>query len=154
MVALPGYVPSRKKGRKQTVSFDVIKPDGLHAEPGLYTHAFSAPTDGKRLVIISGQLGIRQDGSIREHFEGQFHQTYDNLRAVLKAAGGRGLEDLVSLRTFLSRAELLEEFRALREEHYPKMFPSGNYPPNTLLVVTQLYRLDLWLEIEGIALVV
>jgi hypothetical protein len=33
------------------------------------------------------------------------------------------------------------------------MFPSGNYPPNTLLVVTQLYRPDLWLEIEGIALV-
>ena len=152
MVRLPGYVPSRKKGRKQTVSFDVVKPDDLHAEPGLYTHAFSAPTDGKRLVIISGQLGIRQDGSIHEHFEGQFRQTYGNLRAVLKAAGG-DLGDLVSLRTFLSRAELLEEFRALREEHYPKMFPSGNYPPNTLLVVTQLYRPDLWLEIEGIALV-
>ena len=134
------------------MSFDVIKPDDLHAEPGLYTHAFSAPTDGKRLVIISGQLGIRQDGSIHEDFEGQFHQTYDNLRAVLKAAGG-DMEDLISLRTFLSRADLLEEFRALRNEHYPKMFPSGDYPPNTLLVVTQLYRPDLWLEIEGIALV-
>ena len=134
------------------MSFDVIKPDNLHAEPGLYTHAFSAPIDGKRLVIISGQLGIRQDGSIHEHFEGQFHQTYDNLRAVLEAAGG-DLEDLISLRTFLSRAELLEEFHALRKEHYPKMFPSGNYPPSTLLVVAQLYRPDLWLEIEGIALV-
>jgi len=33
------------------------------------------------------------------------------------------------------------------------MFPSGDYPPNTLLVVTQPYRPDLWLEIEGIALV-
>ena len=90
VVRLPGYVPPTKKGRKRTVSFDVIKPDDLHAEPGLYTHAFSAPTDGKRLVIISGQLGIRQDGSIHEDFEGPFPQTYDNLRTVLKTAGGPG----------------------------------------------------------------
>jgi hypothetical protein len=49
---------------------DIIHPDDLHPESGLYTPAFSYATDGTRLVIVSGQLGIRQDGSVHEDFEG------------------------------------------------------------------------------------
>jgi enamine deaminase RidA (YjgF/YER057c/UK114 family) len=134
------------------MDLSIVKPQSIHQEPGLYTHAFSAPVDGKRLVVISGQLGIKPDGSIHEDFEGQFLQTYENLRSVLADSGAQ-LSDLVSLRTYLSRAEQLDEFHSLRKRHYPDWFPSGHYPPNTLLVVSQLYRPDLWLEIEGLALV-
>jgi enamine deaminase RidA (YjgF/YER057c/UK114 family) len=133
------------------VSFTIVRPDDLHPEPGLYTHAFSAPLDGKRLVVVSGQLGIRDDESIHEDFAGQFAQTYDNLRTVLRGVGA-DFADIVSLRTYLSRADKLPEFHALRKRHYPQWFPTAA-PPNTLLVVSQLYRPDLWLEIEALALV-
>jgi enamine deaminase RidA (YjgF/YER057c/UK114 family) len=133
------------------VSFTIVKPTGLHPEPGLYTHAFTGSLQDQRLVVVSGQLGIRPDGSIHEDFEGQFHQTYDNLRTVLQDAGG-DLADIVSLRTYLSRTDLLPAFHALRKQHYPAWFPEAA-PPNTLLVVSQLYRDDLWLEIEALALV-
>ncbi len=133
------------------MSFTSLQPGDLYPEPGLYTHAFASPLDGKQLVVVSGQLGIRRDGSIHEDLEGQFVQTYDNLRTVLKAAGGE-FGDIVSLRTYLSRAELLPEFHALRKRHYPAWFAQAA-PPNTLLVVTQLYRPDLWIGIEALALV-
>jgi 2-iminobutanoate/2-iminopropanoate deaminase len=130
---------------------DVIKPANLHLEPGLYTHAYAIAIGDARLVVVSGQLGIRADGSIHPDFEGQFLQTYDNLRTLLAASGGK-LTDIISLRTYLSRNDLLDEFHALRRRHYPDWFPQGP-PPNTLLVVSQLYRPDLWLEIEALALV-
>jgi enamine deaminase RidA (YjgF/YER057c/UK114 family) len=132
------------------MAHEIIRPKALHPEPGLYSHGFVSPLDGQRLLVVSGQLGIKPDGSIQESFDGQFGQTYANLRTVLSEAGG-SFENIVSLRTYLSRAELLEPFHAMRKEHYPQWFPNGE-PPNTLLVVSQLYRPDLWLEIEALAL--
>jgi enamine deaminase RidA (YjgF/YER057c/UK114 family) len=132
------------------MSVTIHKPGDVHAEPGLYTHAFSSPLQGRRLVVVSGQLGIRPDGSIYDDFEGQFHQTYANLRAVLHDVGG-DLTDIVSLRTYLSYAGLLPTFHELRRQYYPELFGEVA-PPNTLLVVSQLYRPDLWLEIEALAL--
>ena len=133
------------------MSYDAIRPTDLHPEPGLYTHAFGASLEKRRLVVVSGQLGIKPDGSIHTDFAGQFQQTYDNLRTVLRD-GGAEFADIVSMRTYLSRTDLLEEFHELRRRHYPDWFPEAA-PPNTLLVVRQLYRDDLWLEIEALALV-
>jgi enamine deaminase RidA (YjgF/YER057c/UK114 family) len=38
-----------------------------------------------------------------------------------------------------------------RSEIFPQYFPDGVYPPNTLLVISQLVRPDLLVEIEAIA---
>ncbi len=106
------------------MSYDVIRPADIHPEPGLYTHAFAGSLEKQRLVVVSGQLGIKPDGSIHTDFAGQFHQTYDNLRTVL-GEGGADFADIVSLRTYLSRTDLLPEFHELRRRHYPDWFPEA-----------------------------
>ncbi|MGL4973994.1 MAG: RidA family protein, partial [Bosea sp. (in: a-proteobacteria)] len=40
-----------------------------------------------RRLIISGQVGVRPDGSVPEGLEAQVAQAFDNLLAVLHAAG-------------------------------------------------------------------
>jgi hypothetical protein len=42
------------------------------------------------------------------------------------------------------------DFR-LRE--FPKLFPNGNYPPNTLLIVDRLVKEEFMLEVQTIAAV-
>ena len=41
----------------------------------------------------------------------------------------------------------------VRKELFPKLYPSGQYPPNTLLVVDRLVGEHFLIEVEGIAAV-
>jgi enamine deaminase RidA (YjgF/YER057c/UK114 family) len=135
------------------VEKNALHPKQLHPEPGLYTHAFSVdPRSFSRLVVISGQISIAEDGALvgDGDFEAQFHQVYGNLEKVMIAAGAK-MSNIISLRTFMTKASDLAQFHQLRKEHYPRIFAGGDYPPNTLLIVDQLYRPELRLEIEGLA---
>jgi enamine deaminase RidA (YjgF/YER057c/UK114 family) len=38
-----------------------------------------------------------------------------------------------------------------RAELFPKLFPAGAYPPNTLLVIERLVRPEFLIEVEAIA---
>ncbi len=40
-----------------------------------------------------------------------------------------------------------------RKEIFAKLYPSGAYPPNTLLVISRLVKPELLIEIEAIAVV-
>jgi enamine deaminase RidA (YjgF/YER057c/UK114 family) len=57
----------------------------------------------------------------------------------------------VRLQTFLTHAEDIPRFMAARGEVFPKYFPDGAYPPNTLLVVSRLVQPELLVEIEAMA---
>jgi enamine deaminase RidA (YjgF/YER057c/UK114 family) len=52
----------------------------------LYAHAVEAPA-GSRHLYISGQVGIRPDGSVPESLEEQTEQMMENVRAILASAG-------------------------------------------------------------------
>jgi enamine deaminase RidA (YjgF/YER057c/UK114 family) len=41
----------------------------------------------------------------------------------------------------------------VRKELFPKLYPSGQYPPNTLLVVDRLVGEHFLIEVEAIAAV-
>jgi enamine deaminase RidA (YjgF/YER057c/UK114 family) len=126
----------------------VIESKALGAPLGLYSHGMVVPAG--ELVVVAGQVGVGPSGSVANDVGAQTKQAFANVRAVLDAAGC-GLRDVVRLQTFLTRATDIPAFMRAREEVFAESFPDGDYPPNTLLVVSRLVRPELLVEIEAMA---
>lgn len=60
---------------------------------------YSAAIASDRLLFVSGQVGSREDGSPEPDFARQVQLAFDNLAAVL-AAAGCGFDDIVDVTTF------------------------------------------------------
>jgi 2-iminobutanoate/2-iminopropanoate deaminase len=129
----------------------VLRPDGLAAPLGLYSHG-SRVRAGGELLFIAGQVAVGADGQLvgRDDFGAQARQAFANVRAVL-AGAGMGPEHVAKFTTYVSAPEYIESFYQARETIFAEWYPSGDFPPNTLLVVTRLVRPELMVEIEAIA---
>jgi enamine deaminase RidA (YjgF/YER057c/UK114 family) len=76
---------------------DVVFPEGRQA---LYEqNRYSAAVRSGDLLFVSGQVGSREDGSPEPMFERQVQLAFDNLAAVLAAAGCT-FDDIVDVTTF------------------------------------------------------
>jgi enamine deaminase RidA (YjgF/YER057c/UK114 family) len=93
---------------------DAIFPAGRHA---LYEkHRYSAAIRSGDLLFVSGQVGSRPDGSPEPDYEKQVQLAFDNLAAVLKAAGCT-FDDIVDVTTFHTDPEKqLDIFLAVRNK--------------------------------------
>jgi enamine deaminase RidA (YjgF/YER057c/UK114 family) len=89
-------------------------PDTVHPPLGRYTHAVEVP-QGTRLLFISGEVGIRPDGTLAEGIEGQLRQTWKNIAAILGEANMR-LGDIVKVTTYVTRPEDLAVHPRIRSE--------------------------------------
>jgi enamine deaminase RidA (YjgF/YER057c/UK114 family) len=127
----------------------VVKPKRFGAPLGMYSHGMVAP--GGEIVVVAGQVGIGEKGAVAVGDVGaQTRQVLENVRAVVEAAGCT-MRDIVRLQTFLTHAEDIAGFMTARGDVFPRYFPDGAYPPNTLLVVSRLVRPELLVEIEAMA---
>ena len=117
---------------------------------GLYSAGFAV--EPARLVFVAGQVAMDAEGRVvgEGDVKAQAVQVYRNLAAVLAEAGCT-LRDVVKLTTYLVRNEDLTPFAEWRRAEYPKLFPDGVYPANTGVVVVELARPSLLLEVEAIA---
>ena len=117
---------------------------------GMYSHGMIAP--GGELVVVAGQVGADRAGKLIGPGDvvAQTRQAFENVRAVLEAAGS-GVRQIVRFQTFLTHAADIEGFMQARKELFPRYFPNGVYPPNTLLVVSRLVVPELLVEIEAMA---
>ena len=111
---------------------------------GLYSHAVEIPP-GARVLYIAGQVGSGPDGVMREGFEAQFVQMWENLLAHLQAAG-MDSADLVNVNTYLLDEADLPAFRALRTRFIPDPPPAS-----TVLIVKALAKPDWLVEIDAVA---
>jgi enamine deaminase RidA (YjgF/YER057c/UK114 family) len=76
---------------------EAVFPANGHA---LYdAHRYSAAIRSGDLLFVSGQVGSRADGSPEPDFEAQVQRAFDNLAAVLKAAGCT-MADVIDVTTF------------------------------------------------------
>jgi enamine deaminase RidA (YjgF/YER057c/UK114 family) len=108
-------------------------------------HRYSAAIRSGDLLFVSGQVGSREDGSPEPDFEAQVRLAFENLAAVLEAAGCT-LSDVVDVTTFHTRPEAqLETVMAVRQE----MIGDPPYPNWTAVGVTWLAGFDF--EIKVIA---
>ena len=117
---------------------------------GMYSHGMIAP--GGELVVVAGQVAADRAGKLVGPGDAvaQTRQAFENVRAVLEAAGS-SMRQVVRFQTFLTHAADIEGFMQARKELFPRYFPNGVYPPNTLLVVSRLVVPELLVEIEAMA---
>lgn len=108
-------------------------------------HGYSAAIRSGDLLFISGQVGSRPDGSPEPDFAKQVQLAFDNLQAVLDAAGC-SLSDIVDVTTFHTDPEA--QFGTVMEVKN-RVFPHAPYPNRTAVGVTWLSGFDF--EIKVIA---
>ena len=134
----------------ETVKYN--NPTGLAKPLGAYSHVARARTS--ELVFIAGQVAVNEVGELvgKGDFGAQMRQVFDNLgRALLSE--GLGYADVTKFTTFLVHSQDIEGFMTVRKELFPKLYPSGQYPPNTLLVIDRLVGEQFLIEVEAIAAV-
>ncbi|MFY9696139.1 MAG: RidA family protein [Xanthobacteraceae bacterium] len=127
----------------------IFNPDGM-SRPAAYSHVALATTQG--LVFIAGQTPIDASGTVigPGDFEAQCAQVFANIHTALRAANA-GWKNIVQFTSYIVRPQDAAAFRAYRAKVYPKMFPDGAYPPNTLLVISRLADENFLLEVQAVA---
>ncbi|WFR95759.1 RidA family protein [Rhizobium tumorigenes] len=122
---------------------NAIFPPDRHA---LYeAHGYSAAIQSGDLLFVSGQVGSRIDGTPEPEFQGQVERAFENLAAVLKAAGCT-FEDVMDVTTFHTDPQNQFDTIMPVKQRY---FGEKPYPTWTAVGVTWLAGFDF--EIKVIA---
>lgn len=122
---------------------DVVFPAGRQA---LYErNRYSAAIRSNGFLFVSGQVGSRPDGSPEPELAAQVRLAFQNLNAVLRAAGGT-FADVVDVTVFIvDPASRFEKIWQVAAEYWGE----APYPTVTAVGVTWLYGFDF--EIKVIA---
>jgi enamine deaminase RidA (YjgF/YER057c/UK114 family) len=131
---------AEKDGRK----IQRINPAALSAPNG-YSHV--VVTQGGRTIYVSGQVPLTKDGKLvgDGKMEAQTRQVFENLKAALAGVGAE-LKDLVKINIYTTDASQLGAIRKVRNEYLP-----GDLPASTFMEVKALFRPEVMIEIDGIA---
>lgn len=111
----------------------------------IYTHA-TRLEHGSALLFVSGQFGVRPDGTLPIGFAEQAAQALSNIEALLSASD-MSIENIVKLNYFLTRSGDASELVKLRAEKWDGLSP----PAVTVLTVSALARPEYLVEIEAVA---
>lgn len=107
------------------------------------TYRYSAAIRSGNLLFVSGQVGSREDGSPEPAFEAQVRLAFDNLAAVLEAAGC-SFEDIIDVTTFHTNPDTqFETVLAVKDD----LFSEPPYPTWTALGVTWLAGFDFEIKV-------
>lgn len=122
-----------------------INPPALGPAPAAYTHGIhvSGPAEA---MYVSGQIGVGADGAALPDFAGQARQVWQNISTIL-AAADMSLNDIVKTTMFLVNPEDFPKFADIRRE-----FLADHKPASTLVYVAGLFRPDLKVEVECVAI--
>ena len=106
-------------------------------------------TQGGTMIFVAGHAGqVDDDGkSLAGDFEAQTRQTFKNLDATLRQAGG-SLKDLVTMTVFIIDSRYGNQFTDLRRETFKE-----NFPASALITCAGFARTDMMVEIQGIAVI-
>jgi reactive intermediate/imine deaminase len=122
-----------------------LNPEALPPPAG-YSHVVDVAAG--RLVYISGQVPLDWNGDLVGAGEvaAQTRQVFENLSTALAEAGA-SWSDVVKLGYFLVDVAHLQTVRSIRDEYVDTERP----PASTLVEVKRLFRDDVLIEIEAIA---
>ena len=128
----------------------ILKPDGVAPPGGRYSHAIRAR--GGEILFVAGQIATDVEGNLvgQGDVAAQTRQVFDNIGNVLKSAGG-GVSDVVEFTYYIAGRVGVQPFLEARTEIFDEIFPEGEYPTATLLVVEGLVSEDILLEISAVA---
>ena len=120
----------------------LVNPDAVAKPASNYAHGVVHAAGAERLVI-SGQVGVRLDGSMADGVEAQAEQAWTNLLAVVEAAGfERG--HLVRVMTYVTEPGQVAVCRTVRDRVL-----EGHCCANTYIEVAGLAAPGWLVEIEA-----
>ena len=110
---------------------------------GRYSHGVLTEGGG-RLVLTSGQLGLRPDGVVPTGALDQARQCFANCAAIL-AEAGLGPGDVLRINAFVTDRAHFPDYMAARDE-----FLTGIevLPASTLVIVSGFTRPEFLVEVE------
>ena len=135
-----------------TAEIQIYNPDTIGAPLGQYSHV--TRVRATEFLFLAGMLSCDIDGNtvgVRD-FDAQCVQVFANTEAALKSAGA-DFSNVVQFTTYMVHSQWIPAFMEYRKREFPKLFPDGKYPPNTLLMVDRLVREDFLVEVHAIAAV-
>lgn len=119
-----------------------LSPPSVRKPFGRYSHGLEIPA-GARLVVTSGQLGIRPDDTVPEDVAAQAEICFTAIGTIL-AEAGMGFADIVRLGAFVTRREDFAPYMAVRDRYV------GDPPPvSTLVIVGGFTRPEFKVEVEA-----
>ena len=128
----------------------IQNPDALGKPLGQYSQV--TRVKASEFLFIAGQLSADRTGKMigADDFDAQCVQVFANIEAALKSAGA-GWSNVVQFTTYLVHSQDIPKFMAYRLREFPKLFPNGVYPPNTLLMVDRLVGEPYLVEVQTVA---
>jgi 2-iminobutanoate/2-iminopropanoate deaminase len=126
------------------MSLSFANPPCVHAPLGLYSHVVSVLA-GTELLFISGQLGVRPDGTTPSTIAEQADQVFSNIVALLRT---HSLEpaDIIKLTTFMVAGHDGDAVRTARLKYL-----GSHRPASTAVFVSALVDPAWFVEIEAVA---
>ncbi len=116
--------------------------DELGKPLGQYSHVTRVKAG--ELLFIAGMLAPGED------FDAQCSGVFAQIEKALRSAGA-GWSNVAQFTTYLVDSQDIPKFMAWRLREFPRMFPDGKYPPNTLLIIDRLVGEQFLLEVQTIA---
>jgi enamine deaminase RidA (YjgF/YER057c/UK114 family) len=128
----------------------IINPDVLGKPMGQYSQL--TRVKASEFLFIAGQLAGDKDGNIvgANDFDAQCRQVFANVEAALTSQGASWAH-VVQFTTYIVHSQDIQKFMTYRLREFPRMFPSGHYPPNTLLIVDRLVQEPFLVEVQTVA---
>jgi enamine deaminase RidA (YjgF/YER057c/UK114 family) len=111
---------------------------------GQYSHVTRVKAG--ELLFIAGMLAAGDD------FDAQCSGVFAQIDKALRSAGA-GWSNVAQFTTYLVHSQDIPKFMAWRLREFPRMFPDGKYPPNTLLIIDRLVGEQYLLEVQTVAAV-
>ena len=120
----------------------IYNPDTLGKPLGQYSHI--ARVKAAELLFIAGMVSPGKD------IEAQCAGVFAQIEKALQSAGA-GWGNVAQFTTYLVHSQDIPGFMQFRLREFPRMFPNGAYPPNTLLVIDRLVQEQFLVEVQVIA---
>jgi 2-iminobutanoate/2-iminopropanoate deaminase len=117
-------------------------PDTVHQPLAAYTHQIEI-TEPTRWLVLSGQIGMRLDGTLPDDPIEQIRVALDNIRKNLEATG-MGIQDVVKLTFYL-----VGKIDAAKRRETLAEWLGEHTPCSTLLYVAALATPAIKVEIDA-----
>ena len=116
--------------------------DALGKPLGQYSHL--ARVKAGEFLFIAGMLAPG------DSFDAQCSGVFEQIEKALKSQGA-AWANVVQFTTYLVHSQDIPRFMQWRLREFPRLFPNGAYPPNTLLVIDRLVGEQYLIEVQAVA---
>ena len=121
----------------------ILNVEALGKPLGQYSHMTRVKSAAETLYI-AGMLAPGED------FDAQCSGVFAQIGKALASAGA-SWGNVVQFTTYLVHSQDIPKFMAWRLREFPRLFPDGKYPPNTLLVIDRLVGEQYLIEVQTVA---